>query len=303
MPSVEDRNPTRHVQQFVEYYARHATDALRTLLEERHLYQTVEVETSKSAWAAFLAEGGTLVSFSLGNKDFSGWAELDWYSAGTATRDHVPGAPQATDLNNIRVVFTPPTIKVYCSLCARLEPHNFQEATVCGESALEPGRPAEQTFAFSYECQSCKGAPAIFLVRRRGTKLTLCGRAPMEEIEVASHVPKNVRSYFRKAVVAAHCGHALGAIAYLRVCIEQFVRELTGLPEERDLETVFDAYHKVLDPVVRDRCPSLNATYADLSEWLHAADESEPHFEAAAKHVDEHFRGREAVARMKPSTQ
>ena len=42
----------------------------------------------------------------------------------------------------------------------------------------------------SFLCQSCKGIPEVFLIRREGLKLILSGRAPMEVADVPTVIPK-----------------------------------------------------------------------------------------------------------------
>jgi adenylate kinase len=76
------------------------------------------------------------------------------------------------------------------------------------------------TRALSYQCQSCKGVPEVFLVRREHLKRTNAGRAPIEHVEVPKDIPKHVSRFFRGAIVAHQSGQTLAGIFLLQTLIE-----------------------------------------------------------------------------------
>src|SRR5688572_16999749 len=106
-----------------------------------------------------------------------------------------------------RLPTSPPRIspKLLCAECQRIEAFNSissQEATA--RSGQEPDlklKDAIQVFVFSFLCQSCKRGSEVFLLRREGLKLTLCGRAPMETADFPNCIPETVRRFYSSALL------------------------------------------------------------------------------------------------------
>jgi hypothetical protein len=105
-----------------------------------------------------------------------------------------------------------PTLKLYCpsSACRRVEAHNpfsdwnLVDTKTYGSHSAKGMR--IQLFVVGNECQSCKGLPVVFSVKRDGPKLTLVGRDPFEMVDVPSYIPKWVEQYFSKSIVAQQTG-------------------------------------------------------------------------------------------------
>lgn len=140
------------------------------------------------------------------------------------------------------LVFHPRDVRLFCSKCDRREPFNLVVAEDLlardqdGDSQLYAGTTGTvQVFALSYLCQGCKRVPELFTVRREGPRLTLCGRAPIEHVVVPGQIPKDVKCFYRGAIVAHQSGETLAANFMLRTLIEQFARAATKAKRaERD---------------------------------------------------------------------
>jgi hypothetical protein len=142
-----------------------------------------------------------------------------------------------------------------------------------------------------YTCQSCKQTPEVFLVRRRGVKLTNEGRSPIEHVEVPAFIPKPVRRFFSGAVVAHQSGQTLAALFLLRTVIEQWARAATESVKVQ-ADQVLDDYMLTLPEDFRARFPSLRALYGELSVDMHAATGSSGLFSRAVTEICEHFDAR-----------
>jgi len=188
------------------------------------------------------------------------------------------------------------TVKLFCTKCKRVEPYNpvfIQDTT---ERAGYVGALPQmvQVFTLALLCQSCKGIPEVFLVRRAYLKLTLCGRAPMEHVPTPSFLPKNQQRHFADAILAYNADQVLPALFMLRTTIEQFVREQYGKPVDTPeaLTAAFDAYMASLPQAFRSTFPSLPDLYMKISVALHAADASAELFQAAREAIERHFDAR-----------
>lgn len=154
----------------------------------------------------------------------------------------------------------------------------------------------QQLLLLPYQCQQCKAAPVSFLVRRTGLKITLCGREPLETIQVPEALPKAQRKYFGDAIVANNAGQTLAGLFLLRTFVEQFWLSLSLMSKSTDErisgEGLGEAYGNTLPLDFRSRFPSLGDVYGKLSVAMHNADANVDLFEHAAQAIIEHFDAR-----------
>ena len=266
------------------------TARVKDLLETKHLYQSVTVEY------ADLLEGlpddaGVGLSQALQKAVLTAvngdWAPID-------RADHRPPLDDGDGPPGIR--FETPDVKLFCSICKRVEAFNSvsSEDFSCRgypQISFEQSRGAVQVFALSFQCQSCKSVPEVFLVRRHGLKLTQSGRSPIEHVEVHPAVPKSLHKWFCSAIVAYQSGQTLAGIFLLRTLIEQWVREITQQPDLQ-ADRVLEAYMGLLPPDFKARFPSLSSLYGDLSDDLHRAIGSSVLFESAKTDIIKHSEAR-----------
>jgi len=260
---------------------------VKHLLETKHLYQSVTVEYADllkdlpDTWAGF-PQGLQKAVLSVVNGD---WEPID-------RADHRP--PLGDGPTFIR--FETPDVKLFCSICERVEAFNSvsSEDFSCRahpQISFGQSKGAVQVFALSFQCQSCKGIPEVFLVRRQGLKLTQSGRSPIEYVEVHPAVPKSLHKWFRSAIVAYQSGQTLAGLFLLRTFIEQWVRENTKQPDSQ-ADRVLEVYMGLLPPDFKARFPSLSSLYSDLSDDLHRAIGSPGLFDSAKADIIKHFEAR-----------
>jgi hypothetical protein len=267
--------------------------SVRELLETKHLYQSVVVETSEIG-KKFLARVDSPVRAQVQNHlidaRFSPWVVRDldnWHSVlallAKGNEKHV-------------VPWTAPDAKLYCKTCARLEPFN----SVSASSLFNRINPASggffrdaayvQVFSLTYLCQSCKSIPEAFLVSRSGTRLTLTGRSPIEHVEVPKAIAKEVAKYFSDATVAYQSGQTLAALFLLRTLCEQWARRFADRGDKADV--AIEKYMASLPDDFKSRFPSLRDLYSDLSAALHEANANDALFAVVHRALEEHFSAR-----------
>lgn len=274
-------------------------DGFKDLLENKHLYQSVnikfpsfevaykkvsEIPNLKKTQPDALAECQHI---------YNSLPEFGWRINSPKTTNYMAlGSGGIPNKRDVEIEFTPTTIKIFCPTCDRIEPHNFYYGIDFFRPIREPydELPNDfQVFLLSYECQSCKNTPPVFVVRREKVKITLSGRVPMEQVVVSKIIPKNQKKFFSDAIIAYNSGQILAGKFLLRTFIEQYVREVTENKTSRDIDVLLEKYAEVLPKDFRDRFPSLADIYSRLSVDVHKADSTPELFVECQLLIEEHF--------------
>ncbi len=263
--------------------------ALKTLLESKHLYQKVSVD-SQAVREAFLPKVESRIKEHGNTGHFSLDAALVPWICSTDQLRMVnfltPGSNTTPS-----VVFAPPDVKLYCSrTCKRREAFNLVSASLAAEKARKRFEKPEELYILTYLCQSCKSVPDAFMVRRQGEKLQLVGRSPMEHVEVPDVIPKQIETYYSGAVIAFQSGQSLAANFMLRTACEQWARKWADPTDRAD--GALEKYMAALPGTFKAHFPSLNDIYTQLSADIHAATGSETLFTEMTEKLVEHFDAR-----------
>jgi hypothetical protein len=167
------------MQRFNHAMAKAVEEALKRLLSEKHLYQSVEVDIGFVPKIAELihAENRPMSqpSQSVDTVAFIGITNVS--QSWTFVIHSGQGKPlmlQGSVGSLIQVQL--PTINTYCDTCSDSWPFNpLAEGSLCVR-----GNGQNEWYFLGYQCQQCKGTAIRFLVRREGLKLRLSGRDPLE---------------------------------------------------------------------------------------------------------------------------
>jgi len=279
-------------------------DTLKELLSEKHLYQSTVVPKDSLEEAAKLCREeedfhqASPINTRSGRSprsDFSGQCEDlisgYWQPTNAST---VSGSAKQSGLEN--TMFEAPTVRTYCPRCESNEPFNPLK-TSCFFT-LKTDDPTVQKYFLSFECQGCKSESVSYLIHRQAMKLTLCGRDPMQVVEVPREIPKPFRERYSAAEIAFNAGQVLAALFLLRVLIEEFwrsqdeVKKLLGSNPRPTGDEMGKAYKETLPQAMRDSFPTLHSEYNELSASIHqASDDSKVYLSARGK-VLKHFEAR-----------
>lgn len=260
----------------------HIVGAVKRLLETKHLYQS-EVVNVSAVVANHKAPESSSVGYARNTGNSPSW---DWWVV-----DERMEKPR-TDWQDPAFIWKTPDIKTYCPTCKRIEAFNSvsSENFLNRGDSLGSGIKGEQVFVLSYLCQSCKRIPQVFLIRKVGNKIILCGRSPMESVDTPAAIPEEASRHYANAVVAHQSGQTLSAIFMLRTLVEQWARLHAASDAYADV--ALDAYMGTLPEEFNGRFPSLRALYADLSAAMHEARADEDLFKAGMSIVQQHFEAR-----------
>lgn len=278
-----------------QLYQHEATSTLQQLvkhlLEAKHMYQSVELrpaEISDRFKDADEVLAKAIRTAELGLPKWP-WPVEEDYSIDKMMQ----GQPKAIYSH---LTWKPLDLKLYCKVCGRVEPFNssgarnlFNRNEVDVGGLVRNGK-LHQLYTLSFLCQSCKLIPEVFLIRRVGLKLTLCGRAPMEHTPVPKEVPKLVSEFYGGAVIAHQSGQTLAGLFLLRTVCEQWAQKFADRGDRADM--ALDKYTATLPADFKERFPSLQKIYTDLSAAVHSADASTELFEKTVVELVKHFNAR-----------
>jgi hypothetical protein len=266
---------------------------IKYLLETKHLYQNTTV-----GFENIIINTGNNKNkhIEIDNTTIDEISSIHWNIEDPSSRTPIINTEMIPILPRIIVR----DVKLFCKTCNREEAFNlvsaedFLERKVFSRYPPKDTERNNQTFVVSFLCQSCKHLPEVFLIKRQGLKLTLCGRAPIEFIQVPLEIPAKVQLYYKDALLAYQSGQTLAGLFFLRTLIEQFVRiQIKDLQDGIDkIEDIIDQYMKTLPDDFKERFPSIRTIYGDLSNDLHKAEGSTQLFENSIKDICLHFQAR-----------
>jgi len=281
-------SPEQAYEAFITSLGAKASDCLKDLLENKHLYQKTAIPYDE----ILASERGNVLPAirQLFDQKVQSTPMNFHLSSGPLYSVERPGARSSTLL----IILS--NARLFCKRCDRLEPFQPVWWTDAANEARNPRyeTPVEipanqQWFYLMYQCQGCQGIPELILVRRSGWNLFLDGRSPMEGIQVERFLPKPEQQWFRDALIAYNSGKILAGLFYLRTFIEQFARRQTKSAGRATGEEILTAYGQQIPLKQRDSMPSLGEWYEKLSEALHHANEDPALFDAARQEIERHF--------------
>ena len=287
--------------------------AVQSLLQTKHLYQSVTVDLSPLNKAideyrpdpSSIPLSGPPIDIAQRDRDhfrtiLRGLLGLPWYLQYQLPREQaLPGPTELRQQGYWPMAM--PDIRIFCANkgCGGLQPHNggyrgqMQDLSdaVLRAGAVLPAAPLQVMF-LPYQCQACKKEPVIFMVRREATKLTMVGRSHFEEVACPDCLSGEEAKYYSDAIIAFNCGRVLAGLFYLRVLVERYWRSVLSVPpdERIDADELSERYSELLpSDFPRSRFKSLGKVYDELSACIHAADENEEQFSASTKDIVNHF--------------
>ena len=270
---------------YLPHFERMIQSSMKELFETKHLYQSVRYNLDsirEHAPEGWREPARTRI-----------WHSFKMIAKGEWLVKNPFGRQLQLNTEEIFVMLEFPSVKLNCSICDRIEAYNFiggtstDYITASGEAQNSE---TIQQFAVTYQCQSCKDHPEVFLVRREGCKVTLCGRSPIEIIETPKHIPHSVQEYYTSAIISRNSGFTLAGIFYLRTLIEQWIYSLD--PSQNKIDEAIEWYMASLPPDFKSRFKSIKELYGELSADIHSAEGSKELFVQAISDIEAHFDAR-----------
>lgn len=280
--------------------------AMKELLETKHLYQSVTVDVN-AVIAKALPQPERLHPLDAQSRGNAAAIVGDVARGRWITGPSRDAQLAGTDDDRAPLVFEVVPARMFCTTCKRRERYEVVRAEDVtfdvhrpyqAEESQRPQWPlSDQTYAISMLCQGCKRYPEVILVRRTTAKnrLTLSGRTPMEVAEVNESLPEPEVTFFRDAVLAHQSGRTLAGLFYLRTCIEQFARRMTGETGRRTGQDIMATYGETLPLQLRGMIPSFSECYDRISDALHAARADAVVFDDMRGKIAQHFAFRAAA--------
>lgn len=249
--------------------------ALQLLLQDKSQYQSVVIDAGP--------EGDEKEEIS----------KCYWHPDGTRLIDDPLSQPNLSGMQALS--FSLPSIQIWCEEC---QSGAVFKADIPRCRSVQGQSPTEQSLMLSYQCQDCRKRNVTFLVTRRGEKLELSGRDPLEMPRAPSSLPRAVSRYYAEAQVAHHTGQTLAALVLLRQFIEQFWLKLPEvqlallLDPRLRLDEIADLYEKGLPLEFKGEYPSLGRCHGLLSAAIEGKETRPDVFEFCSSEILDHLDGR-----------
>ena len=112
----------------------------------------------------------------------------------------------------------------------------------------------------------------------------------MEHAPVPKIVPKEISKFYAGAVIAHQSGQTLAGLFMLRTTCEQWAKRWAA-PEDR-ADAAIEKYMAALPQDFKDRIPSVQKMYSDLSAAIHQANPDEELFAKTIVDLKKHFNAR-----------
>jgi hypothetical protein len=197
----------------LDWLGKKASEELKNLLENKHVYQKVDINPSAFIETVQLEPLPGIVK-----EKFKIWAandlpkhrfSLSEQQLYVAARGVAVPAPPALTL-------ILPHISLFCRTCGRREAFvpvwytdvgNEIRVNMLAGASKKLGLPdGLQMFLLLYQCQRCLGTPEGFLVRRDVWNISLHGRSPIERTEVPKYIPQIESKFYRDSLIAFNTG-------------------------------------------------------------------------------------------------
>ncbi len=259
--------------------------AFQRLINTKHLYQAVEINVREAYPEGMKPGQQPLLKSLLRGVELD--LEKDWVlqDPGNLARTL---AAVGSKLPGVYFGLRP--VRSFCHVCDEFLPFSLNVAYPPGAITIGDNT---QVFFIPLQCDGCKEASVVFLVKRDRLKIRLTGRSEFENLKSPTFVPKQLREYYSQAILAFSCGQTLPALFLLRTLIEQHMRSRTKKQDEPELrgDALGEEYAKLLDEDFRQRFPSLADVYGKLSDALHRAVPDIELFEHERERIERHLEG------------
>ena len=252
---------TNTIQEFLKALCNQMNDCLKTLLEEKLLFQNSTVDLKQ-------IQLHLPPEFSIGLFQKA----VEYFKETPIILTDKTSSPVYGLL-----IYAPETVCTECEFCkGERTPHNPLQVSSAGNYT---GEGSDQTFSLYYRCQKCKQGSLVFLVRRRKLKLQLVGRSQIPSANLPNYFPNKQIALFNDAEMAFRTGSHLASVCLLRIALEQYMRTETGTNEVCSGDDLWSRFKMRLPKdFPMNRVCSLGEVYGILSNIMHTpallADES-----------------------------
>lgn len=210
----------------------------------------------------------------------------------------VGDSPLDTPNDERKVSFYLPSIKMYCSKCK--DEHTFFSVGVLWADGFLDYYPrisekTEQLFNFSYNCGICKDHLIGFLVKRDGSRLTLCGRTERLPVNVPKIIPKKLRVIVNDAISATNENDLYAGFYHLRTFCEHYMKSSIGMAIKEKVtgDELSEKYNSSLDSRMTASLPAISVIYESASRFMHERDGEREDFESLLREIEDHLLAKE----------
>lgn len=287
-------------------------EALAELLSTKGLYQKTEVDSEVLAGysnksAEFRTSGFPMqalvaefrkrpwhpISMNHGPRNDNGLSALHalMRSAAVGTSD-----------DEMPLNFPLPDIEHWCDQCGKTTAHGSMNVSFMyglGSPFPKLADSTEDLFVLCYQCSLCRKQETVFLVKRLGYRLQLCGRSQRLMVNVPKEVPKEFRDIYSDAVSAVCENDVAAGFYHLRTLLEHYMKKCLKMPLDQQTrgDELAARYKSTLDSRMSGGIPSLGTIYEKASGFMHSRTGNEADFQKLVGDFAGHLKAKELFGR------
>jgi len=247
-------------------------DSLKTLLEQKSLYQNVHINEkqfnsfadSKYPLAKLISEFKKRPIYPVSRNEGSGITAPLMYGAD----------PLGTPTDEMSLYFILPNILIECRECGNISSFLSIASSVhfsCSDPYPIIADETEQVYTLYYRCATCRKSCVVFQVFRKGLRLQLTGRSLPYRPSMPTEWPKNILKIIEDSMIASNEGDIAAGYYHLRTALEFHIKTELGIPitDKIDGTELCDKYNQLLNADIKSRF-SLTPLYTELSKGMHS---------------------------------
>jgi len=218
----------------------------------------------------------------------------------------VGDSPLSAPSSDLKLSFPLPAFKCFCPNCK--DEHTYSSIGVLWADGFMDYYPkmsekTEQLFNLHYVCGVCKDNVIGFLVRRKGTRLTLCGRTQRLHIDVPVAIPKKLRNIVSDAISASNENDVYGGFYHLRTFCEHYMKSCLNVAVEEKIsgEELCSQYNSSLDTRMSSGLPAMSVIYESASKLMHSRAGGHDDFSALLSQIEGHLTAKDLFTKYASS--
>ena len=278
-------------------------EAIVKALETKGIYQNLFIDTSFifpfSNGLEFDTKDG--IAFPTLVKEFNlrPWVPVSRTKGNKTKMPAYNGPTQIleTPIEEMYIKFYLPEIETFCKSCKKVTVHlSMIESIFDGRDELfDKSDTTQQILIPYYNCGVCYNDVVIYLIKRKGNKITICGRTERLRYNVDKIIPIKFKEIIEDALSAVNENDLYAGFYHLRTFLEHYMKEVLQIPhvEQKRGDELVRMYNESLNNKFLSSTISFSVVYDKLNYNLHSRNGEHTDFYKFLEDIYNHLKAKE----------
>lgn len=278
-------------------------EALVEIMQSKGIYQNLSINSSFifPFSNGFEFDTKDEIAFPKLVKEFNSrpWAPVSRAKGNKSNMPAYKGTTQIleTPIEEMYIKFYLPEIEAYCKSCKKVTVHlSMIESSFDGRDNLFPKSDTmEQILIPYYNCGVCYNDVVVYLIKRKGNKITICGRTERLKYQVDKIIPVEFKEIVEDALSAVNENDLYAGFYHLRTFLEHYMKEILQIPfeEQKRGDELVKMYNESLNNKFLSSTISFSVIYDRLSFYLHSRNGEPTDFFKFLEDIYNHLKAKE----------